>query len=95
MGGMRTAKPANEELRQKILELLAIEAKPLSQPEIAEKLGIKQAKVWQMLSGMLIKNMIVSISKSQNPEQFGEQSKVAYLFRIPSQPLAAIRQGGE
>lgn len=79
---MRTPNKENEELRQKILDLLKKETSPLSQPQIAEKLGLKQAKVWQMLNRLIATNSVMAISKSQNPELFRADGKkaVAYLF---------------
>jgi len=79
---MRTPNKENEEIRQKILNLLEQETTPLSQPEIAERLELKQAKVWQMLTRLIATNLIMAISKSQNPELFKADGKkaVAYLF---------------
>ncbi len=93
---MRPSKKENEELRQKISELLIIEAKPLSQPEIAAKLELKQGMVWRMISGMLPKNTIVAISRIQQPELFeGQSSRIAYLFTIPKAKTISAPQGGE
>ena len=88
---MRPSKKENEELRQKISELLAAEAKPLSQPEIAAKLELKQGMVWRMISGMLPKNTIAAISRTQNPELFeGQSSRVSYLFTIPNSKAETV-----
>ncbi|MBI4029356.1 MAG: winged helix-turn-helix domain-containing protein [Candidatus Blackburnbacteria bacterium] len=79
---MRMPNAENEELRQKILNLLKQEAMPLSQPEIAKRLELGQAKVWQMLNRLIATNSVMAISKSQSPELFKADGKkaVAYLF---------------